>query len=804
MKSFNVLMFCIFWVISVAGQSNVVKGRVVDQDNAPIAFVNVQLVGTGIGTVSTDSGDYILTNVNPGTYTIKASFIGYQSVSRTIIVDKNEVVVNFVLNTDQSTLENITIYGSSNKNVKQVENLTGLPLPIQDQIQNITLVSDHVIQEQGALSITDAARNVAGVTQFATYGGVRESMSIRGFRGTPVLKNGVALDSDFRTSSAISDMQGVESIQVLKGSASIGQGLGQGLGSAGGVINVVTKTPNFRNKREVSFRAGSYGQVRPTVDIEQILDKKESVSLRFNGAYESYDGYRIHTGGDKVYVNPSLTYKIDDKTSITAEFDYLKSNAVPDRGTVNLGPDTMERLYKMPHNKFLGFKGDYYDAEVMTYGIRFQRELTEKLSLKISSFSAQNKIDQRGATLSKANPQGTTEEELKWINRGISKSASKDQNSVFQVDLVGKDIVTGIAKHTFQVGFDFRQSRVTSDAYNTIYQGKELGRNGKIDTIDVLGDISNEEPSDLYFDLSGQTIVTTPTYGFMAQDFIELGQYVKALVGVRYSRLNGVTTENATVDRWNPIVGIIVSPIQNVNLFGSYTTTSSLRQSNSKLESGGFAGPQDTKQFEFGFKSSWLSDQLLFNVTYFDATNKNILAQVYNPNGSAVVDTFEKAGDLARRGVEIDINGKISNNLEVMLGYAFLDAKYKGSPIYQEGSAPMNSPAHTANGWLNYKFNNGKLKGLSFGGGIYFVGKRPVNEFNLKPDAHGSMIGEKPFDMPDYTTVNAQVSYSYKSATLRVYANNIFNTTGYTSYYRGGYINESAPRNFAAQLSYRF
>jgi len=58
--------------------------------------------------------------------------------------------------------------------------------------------------------------------------------------------------------------------------------------------------------------------------------------------------------------------------------------------------------------------------------------------------------------------------------------------------------------------------------------------------------------------------------------------------------------------------------------------------------------------------------------------------------------------------------------------------------------------------------------------------------------------------MPDYTTINAQVSYSYKNATLRVFANNIFDKRGYTSYYRGGYINEIAPRNFAAQLTYRF
>jgi iron complex outermembrane receptor protein len=51
--------------------------------------------------------------------------------------------------------------------------------------------------------------------------------------GVPVLKNGVQMDSDFRTAGLMTDMQGVESIQVIKGSAAVSQGIGNGLGSAG-------------------------------------------------------------------------------------------------------------------------------------------------------------------------------------------------------------------------------------------------------------------------------------------------------------------------------------------------------------------------------------------------------------------------------------------------------------------------------------------------------------------------------------------------------------------------------------------
>ena len=143
-------------------------------------------------------------------------------------------------------------------------------------------------------------------------------------------------------------------------------------------------------------------------------------------------------------------------------------------------------------------------------------------------------------------------------------------------------------------------------------------------------------------------------------------------------------------------------------------------------------------------------------------------------------------------------------NLQVMLGYAYLDAKYEKSPSYVDGSAPMNAPKHTANGWIYYTVDRSALKGLSIGLGTYYVGKRPVNEYSLRPDGHGSPTGTEPFDMPAYTTVNVQVAYTYQRVTARFFANNIFDEIGYNSYFRGGYINQIDPINFAGVVSYKF
>ena len=234
-----------------------------------------------------------------------------------------------------SDIEQIELFGDSKKQPKGLEIITRLPLKPRDQIQSISIISSKAIAEMGALTITDAAKNIPGVVLFSSYGGGAESMSIRGYRGTPTLKNGVLMNSDFRTSSLMTDMQGIESMQVIRGSAAITQGIGSALGAAGGVINLVTKRPRFYNAGEVGFRYGNWNMYRPTVDVQRVLDSQGKVAVRFNAAYQNNESFADFVEGERIYLNPSIAYRPDSKTEIVAEMDYLNNERTPNRGTVN-------------------------------------------------------------------------------------------------------------------------------------------------------------------------------------------------------------------------------------------------------------------------------------------------------------------------------------------------------------------------------------------------------------------------------------------------------------------------------------
>lgn len=699
----------------------------------------------------------------------------------------------------ENTIEEVELFGERKKQPEGLEVITRLPLKTRDQIQSISVISYKVIENLGGLTVTDVAKNIPGVTQFGSYGGTRESMSIRGYRGVPVLKNGVQMDSDFRTGAMLTDMQGVESIQVIKGSAAVTQGIGDGLGSAGGVINVVTKVPKFIDETNVGFRYGSWDFYRPTIDFQRVLDSHGRIAVRLNAAYQDNNSFRrfIHT--DRIYVNPSIAIRPDDKTEIVVEMDYMHNNTTPDRGTVNLAKGDVEAIYRMAGRKFLGFSTDNAKMETFNFSTTATRKLTNKLKVRAALMSSSYQSDIVGAALSPVDSKNPNE----IRDRSLTKSGREDLNKVFQFDFIGSDVMTGFMKHTFQVGFDWKESNVTT----TSYQSKD------VDRINVLNEINNILPPSIdvnNFELAKKDAIintVTPTLGLMAQDVITFNKYIKAHLGIRYSRLNG--SDKNPGYAWNPSLGLMISPVENMNIFGSYTSTTSLRTANNVLIGGGTVGASTTKQWEAGIKSDWLSERLRFNVTLFNINTDNLSYEILTDGNRT--GTYALAGELKRKGIEVELIGKILPNLQVMTGWAYVDAQYRDSPSFVNGSAPINTPKNSANAWLNYKFNNGALEGLDVGAGIYYVGTRPVDDYKQKysnaANGHinGTQLGEKPFNMPQYTTVDAQIGYSFKRGLgLRVFLNNIFDTVGYNSYFRGGYIDQIQPRNFAVQVNYKF
>jgi hypothetical protein len=70
---------------ALAQSRGIVKGRLTDAASGePLMFANVVLMGTSVGTVTDDDGNYLLPNIRPGTYTLLFSYLSYHDIEQDI------------------------------------------------------------------------------------------------------------------------------------------------------------------------------------------------------------------------------------------------------------------------------------------------------------------------------------------------------------------------------------------------------------------------------------------------------------------------------------------------------------------------------------------------------------------------------------------------------------------------------------------------------------------------------------------------------------------------------------------------
>lgn len=793
MKFIPTILFILMAPFLFSQEVAQINGTVIDIDNNPIPFASVYIPEIKKGSAADADGKFTINNIPYGLWQLSASAVGYKASS--IAINPNQPVLSgiiFQLGHDNE-LDQVEVFGNRNDHPDKIESITRLPLKPYEQIQSISVLSEKLIEDQGALSISEATKNVPGVYTFSTYGNKRESMSSRGFRGIPILKNGVRINSDFRGVGVLTDMQGVDNIQVLKGTASITQGVATDLGSPGGIINIVTKTPKYTTGGSVSLRGSSFGQIRPTFDVYGPLNKEKNIGFRLNGALERADSFRDMVDKESFYFNPSFEWKIDNKTTVTLELDHYYDSRTPDLGTVNLAENDVNAIYDLPDSQFLGFENDRSITQNTTYAIRMDRKLNDKLTLKGAFYNSSLKLDDKGASLDKT----IEENDIPLYNvrqRTYSTSTRSDDNNVLQFDLIGDNIYTGSIKHTFQVGFDYRSSRFSTSSQSA----------GVVDTINVFQNIEHRLPNVTL----GEANVSggkTNSLGFVAQDVISWNTWLKTFLGARFSVTETIAeVENTRSDAFNPLGGIIVSPIKNVNLFVSYTNSSYPRTASRLGQNGEELGNERYDQLETGFKTTWLNDRLRFNLTLYKINNKNINLPVYDETWTNIL-YYAKGGNDQRQGIEVELTGRPFENLELIGGYAYIDAQYKEHTSYVYGSAPLNTPKHTFNAYANYSFRNPTLEGLSVGAGAYFTGERPINDWSSGPVTHQGIVpNQEPFYVEAYTLVNFQAEYKFnENWSLQFLLNNVFNKIGYNAY-RTSFINQTDPRNVAGVIRYNF
>lgn len=224
---------------------------------------------------------------------------------------------NSVSANTEANVERITVYGRQNSVVKNSGLATKSDMSLMETPAAVVIVDQELIETQGTDNLQDLIRNISGVTQAGNNYGIGDNIVIRGLGANYTydgMYGGAGLGNTFNPTRSLTN---VESVEVLKGPAT---GL-YGMGSAGGVINLIEKKPQFESKNKFTAEVGQWDTYSLALDSTGGLS--DDVAYRLVAKSGRSDGYRdIGTDRDEIY--GALKWVLSDSQDVMLSGAYIK------------------------------------------------------------------------------------------------------------------------------------------------------------------------------------------------------------------------------------------------------------------------------------------------------------------------------------------------------------------------------------------------------------------------------------------------------------------------------------------------
>ncbi|MFS2025823.1 TonB-dependent siderophore receptor [Massilia sp. CT11-137] len=622
-----------------------------------------------------------------------------------------------------------------------------------------TLEAD-LLRDAGVTNLAGALELASGIARQSDLGGLWDSYAMRGFTGDPNFGSDYMVNgfSSSRGYNGLRDVADTQSIEILKGPASALYGRGE----PGGTVNIVTKKPRFAPQYGIDAALASHGTRRAAADLTGPLS--DSVAYRFNLAHQAGGSFRdlVHT--ERTYVAPSILWHAGEDTTVSYEIEATRQRTPFDRGVVAIPG-------RLPVSRFLG---EPADGPVIVQSVGQQLFVQHALG---AGWSVQGGASYRDSALA---GYSTEASDLAADGRTLRRQrrhrdfAAIDRSA--RVELLGR-----LANHAVLVG---------ADTYRFDDRRVQLRRNPSAAhpyALDIVDPVYGGTAAPLA--LSIDTLEHQRATGLYVQDQLDLAARWKALVGVRHDRYRQTVINHRTaavnhqrLGATSPRAGLVYQPAATVAL---YASTARGFRPNSGIGIDNQAFPaEESRADEVGAKLD-MPGGLAGTLAVYRIRKKNVLTT--NPVNP---DYAIPAGEVASRGVELDVSGRLRRHLKLSASYAYTDARVtRGDNTIRTGSRVPNVPRHSANVLLVA----GDAR-LSAGAGLAYVGER-----------FGDVAASSDFWLPGYTTARVMAAYAPdKRWRVALNVDNLFDRRYYASSYSRLWVAPGSTRTATATLSYRY
>jgi iron complex outermembrane recepter protein len=658
--------------------------------------------------------------------------------------------------------------------------------PLLDTPSSITVLTRDTIDDLAPTRIFDVTRYVAGVQEGRGMQ-FQDRMILRGFEsnGQRTVDNILQPDDADNVPEAI-----IERIEISKGPNAILSPAG----GPGGAVNVITKSPLYRRQHSITALVGLYNAQKITFDFTDAFSPNSPFAYRLVASGQDTRQYWDDEAEHRTaVVAPMFSYKVSDRTQLTVKL--IGSELWTFREPLlivhpDVGPNTKDP-YLAPGISKKGRNGiqpwSHNETHTADLFALLTSNINEHLSLRVAgngryyfTDSEQEFITLPGLNNTRYHPlTGEFTQDYTWsmVNgqpvsqysplynpaniptRG-DKQATRIKTGTLQTDLVARYTFGNVTSQTVVGGALARRT------------GYGRGVNGATPGINLF------EPDRRYY-----PVWNTNWAFYNRNSFTNWQLYVNERLGFFNERLflsGGILHYDTKTRSQNVLTGaapgvlddskdmwmasLLYKVRENVSLYYSRSTNSSPTIANNQ--------PlwRDGEQDEVGFKTEFFNQRLAFNGAYFEISQSNVTTP--NPERQTNPSAPEQVvQDLSNQGFEFEMVGGLTSNLSAIATYSQLKMR-DALGRHVRGVADRNASL-----LLNYRFNQGTLKGLSLSLGGTYTGRRAGDA----PPAF--TIANRPAQVsfylkPQYTT-NFNATYSMDRYVFRLYVDNLLDKKGH-------------------------
>lgn len=640
-----------------------------------------------------------------------------------------------------------------------------------NEAQSVSVVTQQQLEDYQAESLADAMRFVSGVAEGNTLAGTEDGFVRRGFGSN---SDGSIYRDGVRSSQGLNFDATTERVEVLKGSAS----LLYGIQNPGGVINVVSKKPQYDWHTRVSGRYASEGGGAGTVDVTGPLGN--GFAFRLIAEKQNQDYWRNYGSDEHTLIAPSLQW-FGEKASFLISYSEYRYDIPYDRGTAFIDGKPIDIGYKNRLDDKANHAWGHNKTLNAQYGWQFNEDWSTRLTLGWN----QRRYDNNEVRVTGVNATTGAVTRRADANRGFNH-----KTKYVSWDLLGSQNIFGMT-HDIVLGTDYEMNQ-TYRAHQ--YQGKANSSfNFNDPQYDMLSPVTDSSTENVANSNNLNRIHSRSVY---AKDSISLTPDWIAVLGGRYQHYEqraskGFNPVVETLDdegnKFLPQAGLIYKLTPDVSLYGS--VSKSFTPSTNVDDDGDVGKPEQGTTWEMG--SKWqVSPRLFASVALFNIDERDMSLSI---NGAT------RAINKARsRGAEFELNGEILPDWELSANYSYTNAKIidDGVNAANNGNRLQNAPRHSGALYLSHNLVIGGIPGdFRVGGGARYVGTRAGDP-------------ENSFTLPNYVVADSFIAWNNRlfgeKTQLKLNLNNLFNEHYYTSSGGNLRVREGETRNLMVQASVEF